>query len=362
LTYHFDFLMDQIAGHITNYRNLRSVAEGDPEIEAQWHELHYHKPGGRIERALSRLPTYYQGVLRGTWEARKALRGRPRPQALLSNASIGVFLTDRYRQIPTMLDFDCTPRQIDRMPAYGVNRDAPVLAQLKWRLSCRMYRSAVRLQAWSHWAAKSVVEEYGADPAHVVVNPPGIDLQFWQPGTARTDDHSAPPRVLFVGGDFQRKGGALLLEWIRAGEGRGAELHLVTREPVAPAPGVFVYPDMKPNSDELRRLYHTCDVFALPSHGECFGIATVEAMGAGLPVVVTDVGGTADIVEDGGNGWIVPPNDLPRLTEALNSVLADPARRRQMGLRSRALAEERFDLWRNAQRTLAMLKEIAAQP
>ncbi len=356
MSYHLGFLMDQIAGHITNYRNLRAVAERDPEIRADWHELHYHRSGGRIERAMARMPPYVRGVTRGTWEARKALRG-PRPQALLSNASVGVFLTDAYRRTPTMLDFDCTPRQIDRMPAYGVNRDAPALAALKWRLSRRMYRSAARLQAWSHWAARSVIEEYGADPARVHVNPPGIDLTFWTPGP-RPPARDAARRVLFVGGDFRRKGGDLLLDWHRE-RAAGTELHLVTREPVPSGPNVFVYPDIHPNTPALRQLYHDCDVFALPSRGECFGIATVEAMGAGLPVVVTDVGGTADIVEDGANGLVVPADDAQALGAALTALLGDGARRRAMARRARQTAEDRFDLTRNARRTLDALKALA---
>jgi glycosyltransferase involved in cell wall biosynthesis len=360
MSYHFGFLMDQIAGHITNYRNLRSVAERDPDIRADWHELHYHKPGGRIERGLAWVPSsYVRGVARGTWEARKALRG-PRPQALLSNASIGVFLTDAYRRTPTMLDFDCTPRQIDRMPAYGVNRDAPALSALKYRLSRRMYRSAVHLQPWSRWAARSVIEEYGVDPARVHVNPPGIDLSFWTPGP-RSAVQGATRRVLFVGGDFRRKGGELLLRWHRE-QGAGTELHLVTRETVEAAPDVFVYPDMRPNTPQLRRLYHECDLFVLPSRGECFGIATVEAMGAGMPVVVTDVGGTADIVEDGANGLIVPADDGAAFGAAVTCLLADDARRRAMACRSRQIAEERFDLTRNARRTLDALKALADAP
>ncbi len=347
--------MDQIAGHVTNYRNLRAVTERDPDIRADWHELHYHKPGGRIERGLAWVPSsYVRGVARGTWEARKALRG-PRPQALLSNASVGVFLTDAFRETPTMLDFDCTPRQIDQMPAYGVNRDVPALSALKWRLSRRMYQSAARLQAWSHWAARSVIEDYGADPARVHINPPGIDLTFWTPGPSRREPTR---RVLFVGGDFRRKGGDMILDWHR--ERRDdTELHLVTRESVEAATNVFVYPDMRPNTPELRRLYHECDLFALPSRGECFGIATVEAMGAGMPVVVSDVGGTADIVEDGANGLIVPGGDGAALGRALDALLADGARRRAMAARSRQIAQDRFDMTCNARRTLDALKALA---
>ena len=60
---------------------------------------------------------------------------------------------------------------------------------------------------WSTWTRRSLVEEYGVDPQRVEVVPPGIDLERWAPGERR----EGPPRILFVGGDLYRKGGATLL-------------------------------------------------------------------------------------------------------------------------------------------------------
>ena len=106
-------------------------------------------------------------------------------------------------------------------------------------------------------------------------------------------------------------------------------------------------------------LYQEADLFVLPSRGECFGIATIEAMACGIPVVVTDVGGTADIVEPEGNGYIVPPADPHALGTAIMAVLDDRSRAAAMGRRSRELAEHKFDLVTNARLTLDRLKELA---
>src|SRR5262245_38255986 len=99
------FVMDQIAGHVSNYRNLRSVAEEDPELDATWHEIYYYKAGGAIERlrerALPFLPTYVTGVLRGAWEIHKALR-RHRYDCLFSNASVGPLFARAFRRVPTV--------------------------------------------------------------------------------------------------------------------------------------------------------------------------------------------------------------------------------------------------------------------
>jgi glycosyltransferase involved in cell wall biosynthesis len=197
-------------------------------------------------------------------------------------------------------------------------------------------------------------------PGRVVVNPPGVDLARWRPAPEqRSQAGSQPLRVLFVGGDFERKGGHLLLEWFHSLANKQVELHIVTREPVEPAPGVYVYRNMQPNTPELMQLYYQSDLFVMPSLGECFGIATVEAMATGLPVIASDVGGTADIIEPERNGYIVKAGDAKGLGEAIMAILEYPERRERMGLQSRQLAEERFDMQRNARRTLSYLKQIA---
>ena len=86
--------------------------------------------------------------------------------------------------------------------------------------------------------------------------------------------------------------------------------------------------------DELMACYARCDVFALPSRGEGFGLVFLEAMAHGKPVVGGAHGGTPDIVEDGVTGLLVPHGDIERLSRALGTLLADEPLRRQMGLRA----------------------------
>lgn len=83
------------------------------------------------------------------------------------------------------------------------------------------------------------------------------------------------------------------------------------------------------------------DVYATPAIAEGLGLATIEAMAAGLPVVGTRVGGVPEVVDDGVTGMLVPPRRSAALTEALRTMLMDPALRRRMGQagRERALAE-----------------------
>jgi glycosyltransferase involved in cell wall biosynthesis len=356
--------MDQVAGHITNYRNLRRIADADPCLRPRWCEITYYRPGGSIEtlreKYLPFLPGYLTGNLRAALQLREGLRAE-RYDAIFTNAKLGVLFGHAFKRTPTMVDFDATPRQLDNLTGYDNPDDPASVAKLKWHLCRNLFTSARLLQAWSTWARRSAIDEYNIPDDKVIVNPPGVDLSLWgRAGTGRSGDHRIR-RVLFVGGDFRRKGGDLLLQWYREQRPEAVELDIVTREEVAPIPGVVVHHGLQPNSAELIRLYAGADAFVLPSLGECFGIATVEAMAAGLPVVASDVGGTADIVEQGGNGFITKAGDVQDLAWALNALLGDETRRQAMGRRSRELASQRFDLERNARRTLDHLRELASE-
>ena len=356
------FLMDQIAGHITNYRNLRGVAEHDASIRADWREVQYRYGTGGVERVRQRLPfvaEYATGVARGTLDLHRGLRHH-KYEAVFTNASVAPLQRRALARAPWMYDFDSTPIQRDQMETYTRHTDAKPVARLKWWLMRDVFHSATRLQAWSHWAKQSVVDDYGVPEDKIIVNPPGVDLARWRPRPDARETRR-PAQVLFVGGDFRRKGGAVLLDWFRTQNPDEVELQIVTREDVENRRGVHVHRDMQPNSEQLRALYHQCDLFVLPSLGECFGIATVEAMATGLPVVVTNVGGTADIVEPGRNGYLVPPNSVGELSQAIGAILGDDVLRSAMSLQARQIAEVRFDLETNAKRTIDELKRMALE-
>lgn len=90
--------------------------------------------------------------------------------------------------------------------------------------------------------------------------------------------------------------------------------------------------------ERMPAVYREADVFVLPSQQEGMSIALLEAMAAGLPVIVTDTGGTAELVSEGENGEIVPWADVQALTRALHGSLNAEDRRRRMGRESRKRA------------------------
>ena len=102
------------------------------------------------------------------------------------------------------------------------------------------------------------------------------------------------------------------------------------------------------------------DVFVLPSYAEGVPVTLMEAMGSGLPVVATQVGGVGELVVDGENGFITRPGDVDQLATRLVELVADPQRRQAFGERGRARVLAEFDNDVEARR-LAALFEAAAQ-
>lgn len=87
------------------------------------------------------------------------------------------------------------------------------------------------------------------------------------------------------------------------------------------------------SQEELFACYAHCDVFALPSRAEGFGLVFLEAMANSKPVIGGAHGGTPEVIEDGVSGLLVPHGDVAMLSNALVSLLSDPARAREMGAR-----------------------------
>jgi glycosyltransferase involved in cell wall biosynthesis len=100
------------------------------------------------------------------------------------------------------------------------------------------------------------------------------------------------------------------------------------------------------------------DVFVLSSDWEGMPNAVLEAMACGLPVVATSVGGTPDVVVDGGTGLLVPPRDSLALADALRALAADADRRRGMGIAGRQRVVLCFSAERMVARTEALYEEL----
>ncbi|MDI6808904.1 MAG: glycosyltransferase [Candidatus Eisenbacteria bacterium] len=118
-----------------------------------------------------------------------------------------------------------------------------------------------------------------------------------------------------------------------------------------------IFAGRRENVPELLRLM---DVFVLPSLPvvETAPLSVMEAMACGRAVVATDVGSLREIVEDGATGLLVPPGDSHSLALALKSLLADSAKRKEMGRMGKERAAKEFDFARVVDETECLFEEI----
>jgi glycosyltransferase involved in cell wall biosynthesis len=347
------------AGHRTRFANLRRHSEGDPRIEPEFQEVSGWKEAGRLEH-FPLLPRSVRGRARGVLEARSLGRLR-RPDVIWTSVDneLAPYVWAQVGPLrrPLVVDFDATPGQLEEFSPLYFGRP-PRTGPARWLRAGRQrlsWTAVSHFSAWSEWAAADL-RRSGVPGEHISVLPPGVDLELWTPPTRAAAAPGSPVRLLFVGGDFERKGGPVLLDVVRDRLAGRVELDLVTYDQVTSGAGVRVH-RARPNSPELQALFAAADLFVMPTRAECFGLATVEAMASGLPVLVGDVGAAGEIVDDGETGWLVRPTHA-ELSAALEVAISDPARLREMGRRARAAAERRFDGRRNDQRVIDLLLEL----
>lgn len=226
--------------------------------------------------------------------------------------------------------------------------------------------------------AADLTTHYDAPAARVHVVSPGVDLAAFAPrsmagaGPGDRSDRAAlglpaaEPIVLFVGRVQPHKGPDLLLRALAAMRERGLDtprLVVIGGPSGAGDPGWFDdLADQLGVADvvdrrgpvphaELARWYHAADLVAVPSRHESFGLVVLEAQAAGTPVVAAAVGGLRDAVRDGDSGVLIEGRDEDVWATVLHDLLADPARRRDLGIAARRHAQ-RFSWTATAERTL----------
>jgi len=193
----------------------------------------------------------------------------------------------------------------------------------------------------SEYWRKALAQDYGLGST-VTYN--GVDMADMAHPPPRS---SSSPTVLFVGGLEARKGLEFLVLAMAgvAHEIPGARLTVVAKtgfkgtddrrwfEVLAERAGVSEMIEFHESvsQEQLMQMYSDCDVCALPSRMEGWGLSLMEAMACRKPVVATDVGGVPELVSDGVEGFLVPPGDPKIMADALVRLLKDPSLRNRMG-------------------------------
>ncbi|MEB3220688.1 MAG: glycosyltransferase family 4 protein [Candidatus Sericytochromatia bacterium] len=147
-------------------------------------------------------------------------------------------------------------------------------------------------------------------------------------------------RFTLVGHQLWRKGGRALLEAFDRVRRSHPEARLTLVSAVAPEDlgidpaGVTIHPQLSREAI-YRDIYPATDVFVLPSRAEGYGMAAVEAMGFGLPVIATRISALQELVEDEVTGLLVPPDDPAQLAAAMARLLEDATLRARLGAAGR---------------------------
>jgi glycosyltransferase involved in cell wall biosynthesis len=206
---------------------------------------------------------------------------------------------------------------------------------------------------------------------HVIYN--GVDLDHWQPVDARPLRRA----LGFAPGDYviglsavlrPEKNPAQLVRAVAAlcerglparalfiGDGPGRVAVEATARKLRVADRIVI----SGLQEDVRPFLSACDVVALTSFTEAFSLAAIEAMALGRPVVHSEVGGAAEMIHSGHDGWLFPVGDTATLVDRL-AVLADPVVRARLGENARASVASRFSERAMVERYEQLLVELTA--
>ncbi len=265
--------------------------------------------------------------------------------------------------------------------------DAQRAPQLRLDGEAHVIRVVDRLIAATPAEEAQLIELYGATPGKIRVIPPGVDLARFHPvdplaAKARVGMAPDQANILFTGRIEPLKGVDTLLEAVALLQQRhpetmrNASLTIVGGEPWADTlddemarlqemraalglHDLVTFAGAK-NQDVLPDYYAAAEMVVMPSHYESFGMVALEAMAMGTPVIASEVGGLAHLVQDGETGFHVPPRDPEALAACLHDLLTQPALRRRLGQQAQTYAQ-RYDWCRVVEQMMGVYAEMAGR-
>lgn len=373
---HVAFLNENTLGHASYLMPFVRWFEAHPEAGIQPHVIHatplppgmkwraevsvrgLRKAGLDFHNARWRL-TVSQHV-RNELDALRAKQ--PLDVVVVNTQSVALQLADLVKELPVCVCLDATFQQLAGSRWFAPN------APTRWLLPLTiaplmsgeraLYHAARKMFPWSEVVAESLRRDYQEPVEKIQTLPPSLDLTQL-PFTPRKA-LGGKPKLLFIGGDFQRKGGPLLLEVFRQHFAQRAELHIVTQATLTEEPGVKVHHAVQAYSPEWLALWQQADAFVFPSTLETFGLVILEAMALGVPVITAEVGAAAELMGKDERGLLLKENHAATLKQALENLLHDYPAAVKRSEAGRAWVEQRHNLERNAGVLAETLRELQA--
>ncbi len=209
---------------------------------------------------------------------------------------------------------------------------------------------AARVLVWSEFSKRMHLEEGYVRPDQIEVLYPGLP---WR-GDARMKHHDADGvTFLFVGRDFERKNGSLVLRAFRQVRARHPNVRLILVSRPADGrqivePGVTHYLFLL-RQELLERIYPQADVLVLPSKAEGFGLVLLEAMSFGMPVIGVDGWAMPEIIRNDVNGWLIGQDSVEELTRIMDRCASSPDLLAAMSQKCQEHFMHRFSIERHNQ-------------
>ena len=365
----FLFVSAPFGGINVYFENLRDVLSSRDDIETTWVFIEFYP-----KELIARLPPVSTNwTLKGGLLTRLRIgaleRSGQRFDAAIVNHLIPLFFLKKFmRRVPTLISCDGTPIIFDPYKELFFKhpiRRIKFQQDLKKAYAQRRFESAAYLLAWSLLAKESLISDYGIREDKIAVVPPGINPKRWVPPRRENTagKTGAVTKILFVGGDFKRKGGDLVLRVAQEPEFQRCEFHIVTKDYFGSGGGnVKIYNNVGANSEEGRSLFREADIFVLPTRADFSPTMVLcEALAMELPVITTRVGGLDEIVIDGENGFVIPVDDEGALRDRLRRLVSSPEMRVRFGHNGRKLIESKYNLEKNAEQVVEYLTRAATE-
>ncbi|MBL7731370.1 MAG: glycosyltransferase family 4 protein [Chitinophagaceae bacterium] len=283
-------------------------------------------------------------------QLQKELKKRPVDVLFVSASSqlIAYLKTD----IPIIYMTDATFQQIQGYYPYFSNLAAYNVRE-GIALDKNAFQNAAHCILASEWNRRSAISDYGIDSGKISVTPIGANIDKIPAENELYHQQQGTCRLLFLGVEWDRKGGDIALDAYRIlkEKGKNPNLHIIGCVPphdISDDKDITVIPFLDKNSpadfQQLDHIFRNTDFLLLPTRAECAGVVFSEASAYGIPSITTDTGGVTTYVKNGINGFALPLEARGNIyAEKILSILDDPGSHRSLRQNSRKLYERELN-------------------
>jgi glycosyltransferase involved in cell wall biosynthesis len=322
-----------------------------------------------LKATKSRIDPYYWRPL-NRWFARRLVKHWQRQRVIVIGVVNAALVAELAASVPVINISDSTfdLMRTEHEVFWSLDRKTAARAE---EVEMNSIRRSVHNSFSSRWAADSAILHYGAPDADVSVISWGCNFETVPAADVRPSAFvRSECRLLFIGGEWFRKGGDVVFAAaeILAEKGIPLRVDLVGVAPpedLPPRPWLHHHGYLSKADTEqlalLRSLMRDADLLFLPTRKDCTPMVFAEANAYGTPALTRDVGGVADVVRDGANGIVLPEDaDAAQFAAAIESIWKNPASYAQLRSSARREYETRLNWAVWARRIAQVVEDLAS--